>query len=265
MRDVTDGSATVVAAGLTKRYGRRRGVESVDFAVAPGQVCALLGRNGAGKTTTMRMLVGLSRPDDGAVRLLGEPVRLGAAVLARVGVLIDGPGLVPHLSGRRNLQLLWAAGGRTWPPPALESALALAGLGADVDRRVKGYSTGMRQRLMLAHALMGAPDVLILDEPANGLDPGEVRALRVHLTELADAGATVLISSHLLAEVEQLASHVVVMHEGAVLACAPLRELLDATDGAARAGGSAEAGSGRPARRLEDAFLALVEDRDGPR
>jgi ABC-type multidrug transport system ATPase subunit len=149
-------------------------------------------------------------------------------VLARVGVAIEGPAFVPHLSGRRNLELAWRAGRRGWPPPALESSLELAGLGDALDRKVKGYSMGMRQRLMLAQALMGAPEVLILDEPANGLDPGEVRALRQHLRRLAADGTAILISSHVLAEIEVLATHCVVMNEGAVITAGCLEELLGA-------------------------------------
>lgn len=239
----------VAARALTKCYGKHRGVQDVTFAVAAGEICALLGPNGAGKTTTIRMLVGLSRPDIGAAELLGKPVSLGADVLKRVGVLIDGPGLVPHLTGRRNLELLWKAAGRSWPPPALDIALELAGLGSRLDRKVKSYSAGMRQRLMLAQALMSDPQVLILDEPANGLDPGEVRALRDLLARLAGDGVAVVISSHLLAEVEQLASHVVVLHNGAVITTGRLDEML--------AGGAYEfevddlAGSQRALRALD--------------
>ena len=237
------GGPAVAAQALTKRYGRRRGVQDVSFAVQHGEICALLGPNGAGKTTAMRLLVGLSRPDGGSARLLGRQSRLAADVLARVGVLIDGPAFVPHLSGLTNLKLLWRAGGREWPPPALDASLALAGLGSGIDRKVKGYSTGMRQRLALAQALMGDPDVLVLDEPANGLDPGEIRALREHLGRLARDGAAILISSHLLAEVEVLASHAVVIDGGVVAAAGPLDRLL---------------GQGAAAQRLEDVFLALV-------
>lgn len=220
-------TVAVAVHGLTKSYGRRRAIEGVTFEVQRGQVCGLLGPNGAGKTTTMRVLVGLSQPDDGTARLLGEPSRLAAGVLARVGVTIDGPAFVPHLSGRRNLELSWRAGGRRWPPPALEESLELAGLGAALDaKKVKSYSMGMRQRLMLAQALMGAPEVLILDEPANGLDPGEVRTLREHLVRLARDGCAVLISSHVLAEIELLATHAVVMNAGAVVATGRLEDLL---------------------------------------
>lgn len=216
----------VTAHKLSKSYGRRRAIEGVSFKVERGQICGLLGPNGAGKTTTMRVLVGLSRPDDGTAQLLGEPSRLAAGVLARVGVAIDGPAFVPHLSGRRNLELVWRAGSRRWPPPTLKPSLELAGLGEALDRKVKGYSMGMRQRLMLAQALMGDPEVLILDEPANGLDPGEVRTLREHLRRLAAGGAAILISSHLLAEIELLATHCVVMNEGAVITAGRMEDLL---------------------------------------
>lgn len=237
------GTAAVAAHGLSKSYGRRRAIEGVSFAVERGQICGLLGPNGAGKTTTMRVLAGLSRPDGGTARLLGEPSRLAAGVLARVGVAIDGPAFVPHLSGRRNLELMWRAGGRRWPPPALTPSLELAGLGEALGRKVKGYSMGMRQRLMLAQALMGGPEVLILDEPANGLDPGEIRTLREHLRRLAADGAAILISSHLLAEIELLATHCVVMNEGSVITAGSLGDLL---------------GAGRSRRSLEDVFLGLV-------
>lgn len=219
-------TVAVAAHGLSKRYGRHRAIEDVSFNVERGQICGLLGPNGAGKTTTMRVLVGLSRSDHGTARLLGEPSRLAAGVLARVGVAIDGPAFIPHLSGRRNLELAWRAGKRRWPPPALEPSLELAGLGDALGRKVKGYSMGMRQRLMLAQALMGDPEVLILDEPANGLDPGEVRTLREHLRRLAAGGAAVLISSHLLAEIELLATHCVVMNKGALITAGKLEDLL---------------------------------------
>jgi ABC-type multidrug transport system ATPase subunit len=216
----------IEAAGLSKRYGRRPAVVGLGFSVDAGQICALLGPNGAGKTSTMRMLVGLSAPDAGSASLLGEPVRLGAPVLRRAGVLIDGPAFVPHLSGTRNLRLLWSATRRPWPPPALDDALDLAGLGPAIDRKVRGYSMGMKQRLMLAQALMRAPDVLILDEPANGLDPAEVRALREHLAALARDGAAVLVSSHQLAEVQQLATNAVVMNRGRLVTAGPLATLV---------------------------------------
>jgi ABC-type multidrug transport system ATPase subunit len=157
-----------------------------------------------------------------------------------VGVLIDGPAFVPHLSGLANLKLLWSASRRAWPPPGLDAALDLAGLGVALGRKVKRYSMGMKQRLMLANALMRDPDVLVLDEPANGLDPAEVRALRQDLTKRAAQGRTVLISSHLLAEVQVLASHIVVMNRGRLVAAGPVDEH----------------------RSLEDAYLAMIEGHD---
>ncbi|WP_433466468.1 ATP-binding cassette domain-containing protein [Spirillospora sp. CA-128828] len=217
------------ARELSKRYGRTQAVSELGFVVNSGEICALLGPNGAGKTSTMRMLVGLSPPDAGRAQILGRPVALGAKVLGHVGVLIDGPAFVPHLTGTGNLRLLWSATRRAWPPPALSDALDLTGLGAAIDRKVKGYSTGMKQRLMLAQALMRAPDVLILDEPANGLDPAEVRTLREHLGALARQGAAVLVSSHQLAEVQQLATHIVVMNLGRLVTAGPLPELLGDT------------------------------------
>lgn len=226
MESDTTQAPAIGADRLGKRYGRRRGVTDISFTVEPGQICALLGPNGSGKTTTMRMLVGLSRPEQGIATLLGHRVHLGSGVLRRVGVLIDGPAFVPHLSGQRNLRLMWSAAGQQWPPPALEAALALAGLGDAVDRKAKSYSMGMKQRLMLAQALMGAPDILILDEPANGLDPAEVRALRQRLAELTSHGVAVLISSHQLAEVQLLATHAVVLNQGQLVAAGTLTHLL---------------------------------------
>ncbi|MFC4050030.1 ATP-binding cassette domain-containing protein [Actinomadura syzygii] len=225
-RSTAGTTAMIRADDLSKSYKRTQAVSRLGFAVDAGQICALLGPNGAGKTSTMRMLLGLAFPDTGSAQILGQPVGLGAEVLGRVGVLIDGPAFVPHLTGTRNLKLLWSATRRAWPPPALDDALDLAGLGPAIDRKVKGYSAGMKQRLMLAQALMRAPDALILDEPANGLDPAEVRSLREHLGALARRGAAVLVSSHQLAEVQQLATHIVVMNLGRLVTAGPLADLL---------------------------------------
>jgi ABC-type multidrug transport system ATPase subunit len=216
----------ISACELSKRYGRRQAVSGLTFTVESGQICALLGPNGAGKTSTMRMLVGLTSPDNGSARILGERVRPGAGVLRSAGVVIDGPAFIPHLSGTANLRLLWSAARRAWPPPALDDALDLAGLGPAVDRKVKSYSMGMKQRLVLAQALMRAPEVLVLDEPANGLDPAEIRALREYLAALAGRGAAVLVSSHQLAEVQQLATQVIVMNHGRLVTAGALSDLL---------------------------------------
>jgi ABC-type multidrug transport system ATPase subunit len=243
-----EASPPVRAVGLAKSYGKHQAIRNVGFTVEAGQICALLGPNGAGKTTIMRLLTGLARPDHGTAELFGTRAKLGADVLARVGVVIDGPGLVPHLDGMRNLRLFWSATRRPWPPPALDTALDLAGLGPSLGRATKTYSTGMRQRLMLALAVMKKPDLLILDEPATGLDPGEVRVLRTYLSSFADAGGAVLLSTHVLAEVELLATHVVVVHRQTVAAAGRLSDLIQP-----------EAGSSEPAR-LEDVFLDLVGD-----
>ena len=177
---------------------------------------------------------------------------------------IDGPAFVPHLSGRRNLELSGRAGGRRWPPSALEESLELASLGQALQAKTKSYSMGMRQRLMLAQALMGAPDVLILDEPANGLDPGEVRALRVYIARLAERGVAVLVSSHLLAEIELLAAHAIDMREGAVVANGKLEDLVGVgsyefeVDDTARAQDTLRAISGVDSAEIRDRRLLVT-------
>jgi len=219
-------STVVAVRGLTKRYGRVQAVADLDFQVQQGQVCGLLGPNGAGKTTALRMLVGLIRPTAGDARLFNRRVRSGSPHLARVGTMIEHAAFVPHLSGMRNLRLWWEAGGARWADADVEGALAVAGLGAAVDRRVKTYSQGMRQRLGLARILLGRPELLLLDEPTNGLDPQEMRAVRELLRRLSDQGVTVLLSSHLLAEIEQVCSHVVVMDKGRLVTAGTVRDLL---------------------------------------
>lgn len=204
--------------GLVKEYSNGfRAVGGTTWRAGPGQVVGLLGPNGAGKTTTMRMLVGLIRPDAGSVRVLGQEVTPGAPVLRNVGALIEGPGFLPHLTGRQNLDAYWAATGRPADEADLDAALAVADLGGAVDKPVRSYSQGMRQRLGIAQAMLGMPDLLLLDEPTNGLDPPQIRAMREVLTRYAATGRTVVVSSHLLSEVEQTCSHVVVMHRGRVV------------------------------------------------
>jgi ABC-2 type transport system ATP-binding protein len=219
----------IVIEDLTKRYSREvLAVDRLNLTVEPGSVFGMLGPNGAGKTTTMRMLVGLIHPSSGQVRLFGEAVRSGARVLRRVGVLVDSPGFVPHLSGRRNLELFWRAGGAPMSESNLERALELAALGSAIDRKFKTYSQGMRQRLGLAQALLGRPDLLILDEPTNGLDPQQTRDVRAVIREAAAGGTTVLLSSHLLSEVEQLCDHVAVVNHGRLVAHGAVAELVGA-------------------------------------
>jgi len=213
--------------GLSKRFGA--GVLAVDdltFAVERGEVCGLLGPNGAGKTTCLRMLLGLIRPTAGETRLFGTRVVPGSDELRRLGALIESSAFVPHLSGMRNLRLWWEAGGGRWADADLEQALAIADLGSAIDRKVKTYSQGMRQRLGLARVLLGRPEILVLDEPTNGLDPGEMREVRQLVRRVAEAGSTVLFSSHVLAEVEQICTHAVVMDKGRFVAGGSVADLI---------------------------------------
>ncbi|MFD1720699.1 alpha/beta fold hydrolase [Amnibacterium endophyticum] len=225
-RGQVDDAPPLLVRGLTKRF--RSGFTAVDdaaFTVERGQVVGLLGENGAGKTTTMRMVLGLTRPDAGSIEAFGVPVVPGSPVLRRVGAFVEGPGFLPHLSGRRNLRLHWAATGRPAREARLGEALAVADLGGAIRRRVGGYSQGMRQRLAIAQAMLGMPDLLVLDEPTNGLDPTQIVALRDVLRRYAEGGRTVVVSSHLLGEVEQTCSHVVVMSHGRVIAAGPVEEI----------------------------------------
>jgi ABC-2 type transport system ATP-binding protein len=216
----------LVITDLVKRYqGGFVAVNGLSFRVERGMVLGLLGPNGAGKTTALRMLMGLITPTAGEIRVFGRLVTPGAPVLSRLGSFVEGPGFLPHLSGRDNLRLYWAAGGRPVADARTEEALRIAGLGAAVDRRVGTYSQGMRQRLAIAQAMLGLPDLLVLDEPTNGLDPPQIHHMREVLRRYAADGRTVLVSSHLLAEVEQTCSHVVVMHHGALVAQGEVGEI----------------------------------------
>ena len=221
-----DDAPPLVIRGLTKTYSAGfRAVDDLSFTVQRGQVLGLLGPNGAGKTTALRMVTGLLRPDAGEIEIFGEKVSPGSRVLTRVGCFIEGPGFLAHLSGRRNLQLFWAASGRPRADARLTEALDIADLGSAVNRRVGGYSQGMKQRLAIAQAMLGMPELLILDEPTNGLDPPQIFALRGVLRRYAETGRTVIVSSHLLGEVEQTCSDVVVMARGRLLAAGPVAEL----------------------------------------
>ncbi|HET6257537.1 ABC transporter ATP-binding protein [Pseudonocardia sp.] len=218
----------ISTAGLTKRYGRVTAVDDVDLQVPAGARFGLLGPNGSGKTTLVRMLLGLVHPTSGSVELLGRAIpRHAATVLPRVGALVEGPAAWPHLSGRANLRLLDAAGrrGRRRDRRArVEEALQRVGLGG-VDRRpVRAYSLGMRQRLGIAAALLRGPELLLLDEPTNGLDPRGIGEMRELLVALNEGGTTVVLSSHLLTEVEALCTRVGVMDAGRLV----LTEDLDA-------------------------------------
>lgn len=216
----------LVVEDLQKTYrDGLRAVDGVSFRAEPGQVVGLLGPNGAGKTTVMRMLVGLIRPDAGTVFVHGETVSEGADVLRDVGAFIEGPGFLPHLTGRQNLDAYWEVTGRPAAEAHLEEALAVAGLGSALDRRVRAYSQGMKQRLGIAQAMLGRPPLLLLDEPTNGLDPPQINAMRAVLRDYAASGRTVVVSSHLLGEVEQTCTHVVMMAGGRVVLSGSVDEL----------------------------------------
>ena len=216
-------------------------VNDISYKIPKGKVVGLLGPNGAGKTTTMRIIMGLINPSAGAVYVYGEKVQPGAAVLSRVGSLVEGSGFLPHLSGRENLDLYWRATGRT-TTSNLDEVLAIADLGTAIDRKVRTYSQGMRQRLGIAQAMLGMPDLLMLDEPTNGLDPSQIKAMREVLHRYVDSGGTVIVSSHLLSEVEQTCSYVIVMHRGQLITEGEVSQLL----------------SGKANMRLEEFFLDVI-------
>ncbi|MBT2459564.1 alpha/beta fold hydrolase [Streptomyces sp. ISL-86] len=219
--------------GLTKKYAKaqdRYAVRDLSFRVEKGQVLGLLGPNGAGKTTTLRMLMGLISPDAGEIRVFGHAVRAGAPVLSRVGAFVEGAGFLPHLSGRANLELYWQATGRPAGDSRMAEALEIAGLGDALERAVRTYSQGMRQRLAIAQAMLGMPDLLILDEPTNGLDPPQIREMRDVMIRYAAGGRTVIVSSHLLSEVEQSCTHLVVMDRGRLVQAGEVAEITGGGD-----------------------------------
>jgi ABC-2 type transport system ATP-binding protein len=201
-------------------------VEEIDFTVERGQVVGLLGPNGAGKTTALRVLMGLTLPTAGEALVFGHRLEPGAPVLSRVGALVEGPGFLPHLSGYDNLRSYWRATGRPLADAHLDEALEIAGLGDSIHRKTKNYSHGMKQRLAIAQAMLGLPELLVLDEPTDGLDPPQIVEMRRVLRRYATDGRAVLVSSHLLAEVEQTCTHVVVVHKGRIVASGPVEEVV---------------------------------------
>ncbi len=266
-----DKSATadlaVATKGLTKRFrGGQVAVNRIDLEVPRGAVFGFLGPNGSGKTTTIRMLLGLIRPTDGTHALLGLPMPDSAAsVLPRVGALVEGPAFHPHLSGWDNLRRLDAAD-RTADPATekrrIEHALDRVGLMAAAKKRYRNYSLGMRQRLAIAAGLLQPRELLILDEPTNGLDPQGTREVRSLISELADGGATIMLSTHLLAEVEQICTHVGVMHVGNLITQGTITRPAEQHDPAGP-GGDQPAGPGR--RHAQPAGPHRGRDRAGRR
>lgn len=219
-------SDIVVTDRLTKRYGEHTAVDAVSLTVRTGEVYGFLGPNGAGKTTTLRMLTGLVRPTSGTATLFGcAPGDSTAA--ARTGVLIEGPGFFPYLSGRDNLRVLSRY--RRLPDDAVESALHRVGLRDRGHDRFRTYSLGMKQRLGVAAALLGEPDLLILDEPTNGLDPAGMAEMRELIVELADSGHSVMLSSHMLSEVQEICDRVGVISRGELIAQSTVAELRGGT------------------------------------
>jgi ABC-2 type transport system ATP-binding protein len=223
----TDGLA-LATRGLRKSYGSHLALAGLDLSVPYGTVYGFLGPNGAGKTTTMRLLTGLIHPDAGSIELLGKPFgRRDRHRLYDVGALIESPAFYPFLSGRQNLREL-AANGASVTPGRIEELLELTGLRDRADDKVSTYSLGMKQRLGIAGALLSDPTLLLLDEPANGLDPAGIVAMRETLRHLASTGKTVFVSSHLLAEMQQMADIVGIVAAGRVVREGPIQELLNA-------------------------------------
>ena len=219
----------IEATGLRKTFGARAAVEDVSFTVRRGTVVGLLGPNGAGKTTTMRMLLGLGRPDSGSALIHGRPYAELESPARTIGAALDAGGLHPGRTGRQHLAI--AAAMARVEPGRVGVILDETGLTSAADRRIGGYSLGMRQRLALATALLGDPGILVLDEPANGLDPAGMRWLRERLRSFADGGGAVLLSSHVLAEVAHIADDIVVIAQGRVAAQGGLADLTARNDG----------------------------------
>ncbi len=237
--------ALVAVENLSKTYkDGHRAVADLSFEVQRGQVVGLLGPNGAGKTTALRMMMGLIFPTNGSIYLNGESVYPGSPALSNIGCFIEGPGFLPHLSGRENLRLYWRSIGRDGEQH-LDQVVAITKLGTALDKKVRTYSQGMRQRLAIAQSMLGMPDLLVLDEPTNGLDPQQIAEMRQVLKNYASTGRTVVISSHLLAEIQQTCSHVVLMHRGELVAFGPMEDLLS---------------KNRRSQSLEEIFLELIGD-----
>ncbi|MGI5201127.1 ABC transporter ATP-binding protein [Spirillospora sp. CA-108201] len=221
--------ATIEVRGLRKRYGPTLAVDDLSFTVGPGQVTGFVGPNGAGKSTTMRMIMGLDRPDGGTALVGGRPYRSLRAPLCRLGAMLDASAL--HPARRARDHLLWLAHANGLPARRVDEVIGLTGLQSASRRRAGGFSLGMRQRLGIAAALLGDPPVLMFDEPVNGLDPEGVAWIRGLLRSLAAEGRAVLVSSHLMGELEGGADHLVVIGRGRLIADTRVADLLEAASG----------------------------------
>ncbi len=217
------GPLAVSTSGLTKRFGNRTVVDDVALAIPSGSVCGFVGPNGAGKTTTIRMLLGLVRPTSGSGTILGGSLTEPATYLSKVGALIESPAFYPQLSGRENLKAL-ARLGRI-PLTAVDPVLERSGLLARAGDRYRSYSLGMKQRLGIAAAMLAGPELLMLDEPTNGLDPAGIVEMRSLIKSFADGGITVLISSHLISEIEQICDYVMMIRAGRLVHQGSVAEL----------------------------------------
>ena len=223
-------SATIEAHGLSKRYGATVAVDGLSFTVRPGVVTGFVGPNGAGKSTTLRLILGLDAPDAGTALVNGRPYAELASPLREVGALLDARATHPGRSARDHLR--WLAASNGLPRGRVDEVLDLVGLERAARRRAGGFSLGMAQRLGIAAALLGDPPILLFDEPGNGLDPEGIRWIRGLLRSLASEGRVVLVSSHLMSELEDTADHLIVIGRGRLIADAGVRDLLDVTAGA---------------------------------
>ena len=220
----------ITAEGLTKRYGNKAAVDAVTFSVEEGEIVGFLGPNGAGKTTTLRMLAGLVRPSAGTCTVLGS--RVPGPTLSEVGTMIEEPSFYPYLTGRANLRHAALLHGGV-PHGRIDEVLNFVHMQDAAEKKVKAYSQGMRQRLALARALLWHPRVLLLDEPTNGLDPAGIAEVREALRSVAQTGATVLVSSHILAEIEKLVDRILAIDKGVLRFDGPLHRLLEQMGGQA--------------------------------
>ena len=217
--------AAVVVEGLRKTYKRTVALDGLSFSVPAGKVTGFLGPNGAGKTTTFRSLLGLTQPDAGSMRVLGMDVQSELpSIVPRLGAIVEEPGLIKGLNGRDNLRVAAHTLGRGHDK--IDELLAFAGLAADANRRIDGYSKGMRQRLALAASLLGDPELLFLDEPLDGLDPAGQAQIKANLRRLATEGRTIVVSSHNLGDVEAMADQVIVINHGRLVTQSSLQEIL---------------------------------------